>query len=216
MYITLNNNHFQIRLNKNKTAIYIQSRLEDSYILSVPQDLKEDELIIYLKLNTKKLIRAYEKKISHISTKSIYIYNQEFIYKWKPNLLLSYKKNKVIYSSISIKSTSNVNKIRKEVLLMDIKTSISLWEERLNCIIDNIYLKNYKTKSYNICPKDSTIEFSNYLINKSFSYMEFIVAKASLDYLNIEADKQEQLMHEFVNDWKHCAKIYEYERCNPH
>ncbi len=212
MYIYMHKYHFEIRLNKTHTPIYIESRNSDTYVLSVPMDLREDELKQYLKSNGKKLITVFEKKRISNQALSIELYNKKHIFVWKPNSSISYRYEGKIHSSILPKSTLSIKKICKDILYYDIKTLIGIWEERLTCIITDINLKNFKTNKFKICTRSNTLSFSFQLMDSPYYYVEFIVAKAVFQYLNIEETKQHLLMEEFVKDYKQSNKIYDYER----
>ena len=153
-----------------------------------------------------------EKKINVLSPLVIPLYGIAYTYKYKHDISVSYKKDKIIYANKEPKSALSRKKIAQEILLIDLKILMGQWEERLGCIIDKIYLTNFKTKSFQICPQDSAIAFSNKLMIQSFAYIEFIVAKACFEYIGIGVDRQEELLQQCVNDWKHSNKVYTYER----
>jgi len=212
MYFTQDKYQFEIRLNTRIKAIYIERKSGNSYILCIPTQMTDSELSAYIKLHAAKLIETFEKHHNKSPDIDIYLYTKRFSYKFKPNLSFSYKKDNVIYSTNSAKSTLNIKKIKQEILLSDIKNLIGQWEEKLNCIIEDIYLKNYKTKSFHICRKHKAIGFSYRLSDYHYSYMEFMIAKAVFEYLVLTQEKQDELMQEFVTDWKRNTKVFEHER----
>jgi|GEM_PF-6205526 len=212
MYISTHNYNFQLKLKPKNTAIRITSKSEDFYILEVPADFKENELLVYLKKNAKSIIKNYENQIANTTLEFINIYTKDFIYKWKPTISISYRYNNYIYSPLSIKTIKNKKKIITDILTSDIKTLIGLWEERLNCIIENIYFKNFKTKHFLNCHQTNSIAFSSALYLKDSIYLDFIVAKAVMQQRKFDHDEQVKWMEKFVKDYKQCNKIYDYER----
>ena len=94
MYLTVNNNNFQVRLKERNTSIYIESKNLDTYILAVPIDLPENELSQFLKANGKKIIKAFEEALGDNKANYINLYEEEFICIYKPTLLNSYRNEK--------------------------------------------------------------------------------------------------------------------------
>jgi len=212
MYITHNKYQFEIRLYAKNGPIYISNKINDIYVLCVPINISDGELRMYIPLHAKDLVNTFEKNHQNKHSEDIYIYAQKFNYVFKPNLSVSYRSNNAIYSTNPIKSPRGLKKVKHEILLSDIKKLVGIWEERLNCIIDDIYLKNYKTKSFQICRNRKVIGFSYHLIEYHFSYIEFMVAKAVFIYLALTPETHEKLMKQFVNDWKQSTKVFEHER----
>lgn len=212
MYISIHNYNFQLKLKPKNNTICVTSKSEDFYILEVPADFKENELLVYLKKNAKSIIKKYENQIANTTLEFINIYTKDFIYKWKPTISISYRYNNYIYSPLSIKTIKNKKKIITDILTSDIKTLIGLWEERLNCIIENIYFKNFKTKHFLNCHQTNSIAFSSALYLKDSIYLDFIVAKAVMQQRKFDHDEQVKWMEKFVKDYKQCNKIYDYER----
>lgn len=215
MYISIDKYQFEIRLNKPNSPIYIESRKTDVYIVSVPANLRDKELYEYLKINAKKLIKAFVKNSTENPSLTIQMYDKSYTFICKPNSSISYHDDRAIYSSVCPKSTLAIKNICKELLYFDIKTLIGAWEERLDCIIENIYLKNYKTKPFKICPQSNTIYFSTQLINRSYSYVEFMVAKGVFQYLKMGENNQQLFLEKYVDDYRQSTKIYNYERVKP-
>lgn len=211
MYISFENYQFEVRLNNKNSTVYIENKHDETYIIRVPLDFKDDELIQYLKTNVKKLIQDFEKQQQvYIQPKTIKIYNKEFLYVHNPNAVGSFKKNNsIIISSHSLRSHKQ---IIKDILLFDINGLISFWEENLHFLIENIYLKNYKTKSFKICNYSKAIDFSISLKDYSYSYLEYTVAKAIFEYLKLDEIQQIELFEKFVNDWRQNKRISDYER----
>lgn len=212
MHLTVSNNNFQVRLKERNTSIYIESKNLDTYILAVPIDLPENELTQFLKINGSKLIKAFEDTISDNKANYINLYEEQFICMYKPTILTSYRINKKIFTNLKTLNTANISKLNKAILYQDITNLIGIWEERLDCLIDCIHIKNYKNKMYKSIPIDKVIEFSILLKNKRLDYLGFVVAKAVFDYLQLEEDKQIQLLDKYINNWKHFNKIFEYEK----
>lgn len=215
MYISIDNYDFKIRLSKVNTPIHIEDRKSDTYTLCVPVNFRDKELQQYLKTNAKNLVKAFEKKNIDNTIIHIQLYNKAFLHVYKPNCCNAYRDEKRIYSSLSTKAVGSIKKITKEVFLWDVKTMIGLWEERLSCLVENTYLKNYKTKSFKICHQSSTIELSIHLMDHHYSYIEFVVAKAVFHYLKLDNQQQDILMEKYVKDYKQSNKVFEHERGKP-
>jgi predicted GH43/DUF377 family glycosyl hydrolase len=112
MYISFENYQFEVRLNNKNRTVYIENKHDETYIIRVPLDFKDDELIQYLKTNVKKLIQDFEKQQQvYIQPKTIKIYNKEFLYVHNPNAVGSFKKNNsIIISSHSLRSHKQIIK----------------------------------------------------------------------------------------------------------
>lgn len=214
MYITHDKYQFEIRLGDTESPIYIENKYNDTYRLRVPMRMTDDELYQYLKINSTKLIKTYEKQARSVSDITICLYTKNYGYRYKASATSSYQIHPFIYSAIPATSAVNIKKICREILLLDIKGLIGIWEERLDCIIESIYLQNYKTKPFQICTKREAIGFSVNLTEHHFSYIEFMVAKATFDYLALPQEEQEKWMQQYVIDWKQSVKVFEHERTN--
>ncbi len=216
MYITFDNIQFEVRLATQHESVCIESKHGDCYVLCVPVAMPEKELYAFLKVKAKQLVNSFERNADKILEVDILLYNNRFRYRNKINTSVSFRENKTIYSSISASTARNIRKIRNEILFADIKAAVGIWEERLGKFVDTVSLRNYKAKAFQINHKNQTISFAEELINKDLNYVDFIIATAVLDFFKMDAHAKEYLLDEYVQDWKHSLRVYEYERneCN--
>lgn len=212
MYINSEKYQFKIKAIEQNIAPYIEKKQNGSYLLCAPASMPEKELIIFVKNNETQLVHKFEQKIEKCSDKDIILYNRKMRYEHVPNSLISCRSNNSIFSPILPYFKSNTSKIKREILLYDIKQIIAFWEELLDVIVETIKIKNYKTKAFHICHKETIIYFNEYLINQNFNYVHYVVTKALFEYLKLNQHEQESLMKEYVQDWKHSSKILDFEK----
>lgn len=212
MYICSDNYQFKIKAIEHNITPYIEKKQKDSYLLCAAATMPKKELIIFVKKNEKQLVYKFEQKFEKYSDSHIILYNKKMRYQHVPNSSISCRSNNSIFSPIIPYLKSNTSKIKCEVLLYDIKQIIAFWEDLLDVIVETIKIKNYKTKAFQICHKETAIYFAKYLINQNFDYVNYVVAKALFEYLELSQFEQEALMIKHVQEWKHSSKILDFEK----
>lgn len=211
MYLEIDEKTYFIHLKADIESIILKNIEQQVIHLYVPARLPHENLVIYIKKELPKVLKAYKKsEISAIT--ELYVFDRTYPVK-VDETSSAYLKNNIIYANASSFATKrNIDFLKYSLLLNFINSKLSYIEEDLKLILPVINLKKLKTKYFTICHTKEYINYSKTLIDKSQDFITYIVILAVGNYIRCSEEQVNDLMNKYVSNPKHCEKVYKYEQ----
>lgn len=209
MYIEVDGKEYFIHLNSNSKLIRIKKVEDDTVHLEVPVSWSEKSLLSYIRTFLNKeipqpIVKHTEQTLQLFDK----TYPVKFIISESP-----YMENNTIYTNFkNFSNKSLIEKLKTSLLKNLINNKISIIEEDLNILLPDVHIRKLKTNYYTICPSTNRVTFNKKLIDKSISFIRYIVILMSSKYLNLSQEESQNLLNKHISDWKHCERILKYEQ----
>jgi predicted metal-dependent hydrolase len=211
MYLEIDEKTYFIHLKADIVSIILKNIEQQVIHLYVPARLPHENLVIYIKKELPKVLKAYKKlEISAIT--ELFVFDRTYPVK-VDETSTAYLKNNIIYASAcNFATTRNIDFLKYSLLINFINSKMSYIEEDLKLILPVINLKKLKTKYYTICHTKEYITYSKTLIDKSQDFITYVVILAIVNYVRCSEEQVNDLISKYVSNAKHCEKVYKYEQ----
>ncbi len=211
MYIEVEGKTYFISIRDSEKSVSIIGQQEDIVHLAVSAQLSQVELITYLKSAHFRSLVKVNKLPQMDTTNTINALGADFTLIIQKGLLTPYIAGKSLYADVNPKSKMGLNKLLEQILRQELNRQIGFWEEKLNVLISDIYIRKLKTNYHTICTNSSRLTFDKNLVHKTKEFIAYLCAVAVFDYLELEESIREKLADQYVKDWKHHQKVFLYE-----
>lgn len=211
MHIKFEGKDYFIHIKDALDHIRVIGVAEKAIRLEVPALMPEDSLLYYLKHNLSEDIADWDFKSKH-NIYTVEIFDKKYSAKIKATNIPYIQSNCIYCNESYLSSLSGVEKLKEQLLLNFLNDSLSKLEEDLGMLLPAIKLRKIKTNYFSICHKTNHITFSKKLINKTSSFITYVILAAVNTFRDVNDTDGKQLIQKYVPDWKHIQQILVYER----
>lgn len=199
---------FQIVGDMRQSGIAVKTSADQHATVYVHPSTPHEELIAYLE--------AYNYKSPQDPTTRTGIYLCEISVFGQNYAVFSeahIRKPYISGQSVRVErlSAKAVPRLKRELLHQFILQEIAAWEERLEFLLEEVIIRKLRKNPFVVHPHSKAIVFADRIADQPRPVISYLVAQSVFEFISLSPAQRDQLLVQYVPDWKHSARICNFE-----
>src|SRR5690606_732725 len=93
----------------------------------------------------------------------------------------------------------------------DLLQEIAAWEERLEFLLEEVIIRKLRKNPFVVHPHSKAIVFADRIADQPRPVISYLVARSVFEFISLSPAQRDQLLVQYVPDWKHSARICNFE-----
>lgn len=210
MYIEVAETTYYIIVTNTQEHISVIGYKADAIQLLVPSTLPQSQLLLYLTVNKSNIARKAKHANAEIQLLSVFDKNIPI---WlRESSTKAYLEQHRIIAPKLPRTTKEIERLKIILLEQVITKHISYWEEKLDFLVESLFLRKLKVNYFLVCMHKKQLTFDKRLVDKPLDVVEYIVISAFLELAQIPEEYQSLYLKEHIPSYKQIERIINFEQ----